>query len=143
MKLFSNCSGSCGTCSCAGGCLAGHGDDDYSPASKDQVIERLDKNLYQNDRREMIGYLKGKFDYDYEKQEIPKYIKVTDLIVSAEEVNTGKRIVGYVCACKHCQTAFDGEVYDTNRPIGLLTSPDCSFGNVRVYTDTLESVNLT
>ena len=65
---------------------------------------------------------------------------VEDLIVSAEEVGTGKRLVGYVCGCKQCKTAFENEEYDKTRPIGLLTAPDCSFGNVRVYTDTMELV---
>ena len=65
---------------------------------------------------------------------------VEDLIVSAEEVATGKRLVGYACGCKQCKTAFENEEYDKTRPIGLLTAPDCSFGNVRVYTDTMELV---
>ena len=64
----------------------------------------------------------------------------TLLDVSAEEVGTGKRLVGYVCGCKQCKTAFENEEYDKTRPIGLLTAPDCSFGNVRVYTDTMELV---
>lgn len=63
-----------------------------------------------------------------------------NLIVSAEEVATGKRIVGYVCGCKSCRTAYEHENYDHNRPIGLLTHPDEEYGNVRVYTDTLEFV---
>lgn len=68
-------------------------------------------------------------------------IKAEDLIVSAECVETGERLVGYVCCCKHCQTAWEHEKYDKARPLGLLTSPDCSFGNVRVYTDNMEFVN--
>ena len=63
-----------------------------------------------------------------------------NLIVSAEEVATGKRLVGYVCGCKSCRTAYEHENYDHNRPIGLLTHPDEEYGNVRVYTDTLEFV---
>lgn len=68
-------------------------------------------------------------------------MKAEDLIVSAEEVSTGERLIGYVCGCKQCQTAWENEKYDTTRPVGLLTSPDCSFGNVRVYTDNMEFVN--
>lgn len=68
-------------------------------------------------------------------------MKAEDLIVSAEEVRTGKRIIGYVCGCKSCSTAYPDEEYDHNRPIGLLTSPETTYGNVRVYTDTLELVN--
>ena len=32
-------------------------------------------------------------------------ITAKDLIVSAECVETGERLIGYVCCCKHCQTA--------------------------------------
>ena len=65
MKLMSDCS-SCCICSAGGGCLAGIGDDDYFPATKEQVIKRLDNNEYSQHRDEMIQYLKEKFDYDYE-----------------------------------------------------------------------------
>ena len=42
-----------------------------------------------------------------------KYMSIVeDLIVSAEEVGTGKRLVGYVCGCKQCKTAFENEEYD-------------------------------
>ena len=47
----------------------------------------------------------------------------------------------YVCGCKQCRTAFPDEKYDHSRPIGLLTHPEEKYGNVRVYTDTLEFVN--
>lgn len=67
-------------------------------------------------------------------------MKIEDLIVSAEEVGTGKRLVGYVCGCTQCATAHDNEEYDKTRPIGLMTSPDCTFGNVRVYTDNMEFI---
>lgn len=68
-------------------------------------------------------------------------ITAKDLIVSAEEVETGKRLIGYVCCCKGCQTPFESEKYDKTRPLGLLTSQDGSFGNVRVYTDNMEFIN--
>lgn len=61
-----------------------------------------------------------------------------DLIVSAECVQTGERLIGYVCCCKSCRTAFEHENYDHNRPIGLLTHPEEKYGNVRVYTDNME-----
>lgn len=67
-------------------------------------------------------------------------MNITDLIVSAEDVQTGKRLIGYVCGCKSCRTAFPNEQYDHNRPIGLLTHPDEEYGNVRVYTDSMEFV---
>lgn len=68
-------------------------------------------------------------------------MKITDLIVTAESVQDGKRLTGYVCGCKQCRTVFPDEKYDHSRPIGLLTHPEEKYGNVRVYTDTLEFVN--
>lgn len=48
-----------------GGCLAGNGDDDFFPATKEQIIERLDRNQYKSDRDIMIKTLKEKFNYEY------------------------------------------------------------------------------
>ena len=68
MKLFSDCS-SCETCACGDGyCLAGIGDNDYVPASVEQVIERLDNNKWSDRRDKMIQYLKENFNYDYMKE---------------------------------------------------------------------------
>ena len=44
------------------------------------------------------------------------------------------------CAEEKDRLLAENEEYDKTRPIGLLTAPDCSFGNVRVYTDTMELV---
>lgn len=68
---------------------------------------------------------------------------IKDLIVSAEDVQTGERLIGYVCGCKSCRTAFEHENYDHNRSIGLLTHPEGEYGNVRVYTDTMELVKFS
>ena len=68
-------------------------------------------------------------------------MKITDLIVSAESVATGERVIGYVCGCKQCRTPFEGEKVRPNRPVGMLTNAEEEYGNVRVYTDTLELVN--
>ena len=57
--MFSDCSGECCICACGDGCLAGHGDDDYTPASKEQVIRRLQKGEYPNYRKTMIKYVYG------------------------------------------------------------------------------------
>lgn len=69
MKLFPNCSGDCCVCSLADmNCLAGIGDDYYSPATKEQVIERLDNKKYCSSERYteiMIKYLKDRFAYEY------------------------------------------------------------------------------
>lgn len=68
-------------------------------------------------------------------------ITAKDLIVSAECVETGERLIGYVCCCAHCQTAFENEKHDPSRPMGLLTTPDGLEGNIRVYTDNMEFIN--
>lgn len=67
-----------------------------------------------------------------------KYIDPKDLLVEAEDVETGKRITGYVCCCEGCQRDISGNSnYDHTRPTGLLTHPNLKYGNVRVYTDTM------
>lgn len=65
MKMFSDCSGECCVCSCAGGCLAGHGDDDFSPAREEVIIERLDEGKYSSWRDYMITYLRNVYGVDY------------------------------------------------------------------------------
>lgn len=67
-------------------------------------------------------------------------MKITDLLVTAEDVKTGARLTGYVCGCKSCRTALPGEEYDHSRPIGMLTHKEAIYGNVRVYTDNMEPV---
>ena len=66
MKMFSDCSGKCCVCACGDFCLAGHGDDDYCPARKEQVIKRLDKGEFKADEQMMKSYLKNMFGYDYD-----------------------------------------------------------------------------
>lgn len=46
MKMFSDCSGPCETCRThfTGGCLAGHGDDDYSYASPEWIAQHQEEN---------------------------------------------------------------------------------------------------
>lgn len=64
MKMFSDCSGECCICACGGFCLAGHSDDDFSPATKEQVIKRLNEGSYPRHRQTMINYLK-QFGIEY------------------------------------------------------------------------------
>lgn len=66
MKMFSDCSGECCICVCGdGGCLAGHGDDDFYLESKDAIISRLDNGQYKPYTDIMIGTLKSRYGYDY------------------------------------------------------------------------------
>lgn len=68
MKMFSDCSGECCLCTCGDLCLAGHGDDDFSLASKKQIIDRLDKGAYPSYTSMMKDHLRIRFGYDYDKQ---------------------------------------------------------------------------
>lgn len=45
MNMFSSCAGKCYTCICTKGCLAGHGDDYYVPASKEEIVKRANEEL--------------------------------------------------------------------------------------------------
>lgn len=67
MKWFTDCSGECCVCACGDFCLAGHGDDDYSLASKKQIIERLDKGQYPSYTKTMIEVLENVYGYKYNK----------------------------------------------------------------------------
>lgn len=65
MKMFSDCIGKCCVCGCRNMCLAGHGDDDFFPASKEKIIDRLNKGGYPRYREYMIDYLKIKYGIEY------------------------------------------------------------------------------
>lgn len=67
MKMFTDCSGECCVCVCGDFCLAGHGDDDYFLASKEQIIARLDKGKYSSYTDYMINTLKVVYGYEYNK----------------------------------------------------------------------------
>lgn len=68
MKMFSDCSGECCVCFIRKGCLAGHGDDYFCVASKDEIIRRLDENEYLYYREFMVEFLKNHYNYDYENE---------------------------------------------------------------------------
>ena len=74
MKLFSACSGECCVCVCGNGCLAGHGDDDFYPATNEQIIQRLEKGEYPRYRDEMIAELKRR-GVEYADNEIVKALR--------------------------------------------------------------------
>lgn len=58
----------CATCYCGGGgCLAAMREDYWMPATKQQLIERLDNNNYKNNRKEMIDFLFEKYGELYRK----------------------------------------------------------------------------
>ena len=65
MHMCSACSGECCVCGRGRGCIAGHGDDYFSPATKEVIIERLRTGKYHDFRQYMIDYLKNTFGYDY------------------------------------------------------------------------------
>lgn len=68
MKLFSDCSGECCLCGVGRYCVAGHGDDEYYPASKDVIIERLNKGEYPSYTNVMKNHLKNVYNYNYDKE---------------------------------------------------------------------------
>lgn len=69
MKMFSDCSDCCVCAFGDGGCLAGHGDDDFVPASKETIIKRLDGGRFGSYyRKQMIDYLLERYGYDYNNQ---------------------------------------------------------------------------
>lgn len=61
MKMFTDCSGECCVCVCGSFCLAGHGDDDFRPASKEEIIRRLENGEWKSHRQYMIDYLKTRY----------------------------------------------------------------------------------
>lgn len=81
MKMFSDCSGECCVCACAGGCLAGHGDDGFSLANKEQIIKRLDNGEYKDYTQMMKDCLKNTYGYDYDDKQ-----------ASTKQTRTARRI---------------------------------------------------
>ena len=65
MKMFSDCIGECCVCQNDDGCLARTGEDCFWGASKEQIINRLNKGEYPEYREYMIRYLKNMFGYTY------------------------------------------------------------------------------
>lgn len=65
MKIFSDCVGKCCVCACSGGCLAGHGDDDFMLASKEKIIDNLNNRKYKSYTNYMIVTLKDMYGYEY------------------------------------------------------------------------------
>lgn len=56
MKFFTDCSGECCVCG-LDFCLAGHGDDDFIPATNEQILTRLKNGKFPSYRQTMIREL--------------------------------------------------------------------------------------
>ena len=70
MKMFSQCSDECCVCACGEpGCIAGPADDDFYPATKDEIINRLYTNKFSSSRDYMVSYLSFMYNYEYGKEE--------------------------------------------------------------------------
>lgn len=67
MGFFARCSGKCCVCGCGGFCLAGDGDDDFFPATKEHIIENLDEGRYSDDREYMKKWLLDNYGFVYEE----------------------------------------------------------------------------
>lgn len=64
MKLFSDCNG-CIVCLHANGCIAGHGDDFFFLAGKDELVRRFnEENLSQKDKEIIRSYLLKEYSYN-------------------------------------------------------------------------------
>lgn len=62
---YAGCSGECCVCAIGDGCLASSGDDFYRPATKEEIIRRLDEDEYPCYRKQMIETLKQSYGYSY------------------------------------------------------------------------------
>ena len=88
MKMFSDCSGECCVCACSGFCLAGHGDDDFTPATKEKIIENLNEGKYANYVDYMIEHLKKMFNYNYNKKDFGKDKKTKTFIAQKNNIES-------------------------------------------------------
>lgn len=66
---------------------------------------------------------------------------IEKLLMKAEAVDNGELLVGFVCCCKNCTTKPYGEELKLDRPYALMTDKDSKWGNVLVYTDTMQFAN--
>lgn len=70
MELFPRCGGElCLLCACSFAiCLAGDGDDNFSPASIDDIVFRINENnphINKHQKEYMINYLRNYYGYVY------------------------------------------------------------------------------
>lgn len=160
MKMFSDCSGECCVCACSVGCLAGHGDDDFFPASKDQIIDRLDNGRYKDHTEYMKNYLKTYYNYDYDKERAStKQTKTAHWIIE----DHGFGGTSYMCSecreswndiyhdvsmedtCPHCGAFINDDdnkyIEDKKKPrIDIPTIPTLHLGKFIKMTDESETI---
>lgn len=92
----------CAICGCGGGCVASMRDDYYYPATKEQIIQRLDEGKYPDYRQLMIDTLKNRFGYEYEPKndaDVSTY-KTRIAELEAENAELKERLAnisGYMC----------------------------------------------
>lgn len=94
---MTNCSGECCVCACGDLCLAGRGDDDFTEASVDTVIKRLENNQYSSYKSYMIDWLKSK-GYEYKDINEPTCDYI-NCCLCAHDIRSNNLIVGF-CASK-------------------------------------------
>ena len=67
--MFSRCAGKCHLCYMGDvGCIAGHGDDDFSPATKSQLLKRLVMTKYSHKHDKIRGELIRRYPEEYGEQ---------------------------------------------------------------------------
>lgn len=101
----------CAICACGDCCVAGSHDDDFSPASEWQLVERLNNNRYPNYRKLMIDTLKKQgHEYNgYEELELlPEQQACCTQIQNL--CNTCRK--AFVCPFQHINLRDKCELYE-------------------------------
>lgn len=87
MKLFTDCSGECCICQNGDFCLTGNGEDDYEPATRNQVLERLREGKYASYRVCMVKYLYETFGFAWAAEDLDTANSVIEGLLK-DRVNT-------------------------------------------------------
>lgn len=80
MFSIPDCSGRCCVCKCSGHCIAGRGDDYFTPASREEIQRRIDSGEYLDDRDCMINYMENHHDDIDRIAHMKESINVSELI---------------------------------------------------------------
>ena len=70
MKLFPDCLGECCICQNGDFCLTGNGEDDYEPATANQVLERLRTGKYARQRVDMVRYVYERYGLVWKAEDL-------------------------------------------------------------------------